>query len=202
MRKAASGKALGMSKKQTPSVARAKRGSSKKVAFLDSPSQWAVLQGEELSWPGAPLLALLIEAGNTQGLSSRELAEKHLGITYSHYQLLRKGQRSVPKLQDETIDRIASFLGLPKVIVMLAGGQLKLEDFYPDPSMFEQQLESALRFIQRDPEFGPYMPPCAFSADTGLRRFILLLYEKASGTSLIPARVAIDAIETGAKTEA
>jgi hypothetical protein len=186
-----------MSKKKAPGSAKTKRGSARKVGSPESAPKWAVLQGEELSWPGAPLLALLIEAGNTRGLSSRELAEQRLGITYSHFQLLRKGERSMSKLQDETLDRIAAFLGLPKVIVMLAGGQLRLEDFYPDPSAFEQQLESALRFIQRDPEFGPYMPPSTFAADAQLRRFILMLYEKASGTSLIPSGTTVEGISKG-----
>ncbi len=114
----------------------------------------AVLRGKELHWPGAPLLALLLEAGHTRGLSIRELAEKHLGITHSHFLLLRKGKRSIPKLGDDTMDKIAEFLGLPRVMVMLAAGQLKPEHFYQQPQMMNQYVERALKFIQTDPEFG------------------------------------------------
>jgi hypothetical protein len=190
-----------MKKKVGRSAGPKRAASQNKKAEATGP-QWAVLKGKELDWPGAPLLALLIEAANTRGMSSRELAVKHLGISNSHFLLLRKGQRGIARLSPETMTRIATFLKLPKVIVMLAGGQLKLEDFYQDPNLLEQQLESALQFIQRDPEIGPHMPPTAFVADIELRRFILMLYEKASGKSLIPSRTTIPEITEQFKTAA
>ena len=153
-----------------------------------SESQWAVLKGNEIGGPGAPLLALLLQASTTRGLSIRELAEDHLGLTYSHFALLRKGQRSISNIGDETMAKIAQFLGLPKVIVMIAAGRLKVEDFYRDPALLDQQLEPALEFIQRDPELGLSLPPSAFVADIDLRRFLVLLYEKATGKTLLPNR--------------
>ena len=153
-----------------------------------SEPQWAILKGNAIDGPGAPLLALLLQASNTRGLSMRELAEDHLGLTYSHFALLRKGQRSISNIGDETTAKIAKFLGLPKVIVMIAAGRLKVEDFYRDPALLDQQLGPALEFIQRDPELGLSLPPSAFVADIDLRRFLVLLYEKASGKTLLPNR--------------
>jgi transcriptional regulator with XRE-family HTH domain len=154
-------------------------------------AHWAVLREDELQWPGATLLALLLEKAHSSGLSYKELAEERLGISKSHLQLLRTGKRQIPRLSPETMDKIAQFLALPKVIVMLAGGQLKLEDFYQMPEVLETSLQAALQFIQKDPELGPYMPPSTFKADRALRRFIVLLYEKASGRSLIPGRASL-----------
>jgi hypothetical protein len=167
------------SPQRSPTKPRPKKGSE---------SQWAILKGNAIDGPGAPLLALLLQASTTRGLSIRELAEDHLGLTYSHFALLRKGQRSISNIGDETTAKIAKFLGLPKVIVMIAAGRLKVEDFYRDPALLDQQLGPALEFIQRDPELGLSLPPSAFVADIDLRRFLVLLYEKASGKTLLPNR--------------
>jgi hypothetical protein len=176
-----------MTKKRRSAGVGAKPAAPRKAAQESQPS-WGVLKGKELHWSGATLLALLLEAANTRGLSLRELAEEHLGVTYSHFMLLRKGQRSIPRLGDEIMGKIAVFLGLPKVVVMLAGGQLTLKDFFQDPKVLEEYLEPAMQFMQRDPELGPHMPPSAFTADVQLRRYIVLLYEKATGRVLLPSR--------------
>jgi len=182
-----------MATDNNPAVAGPKRRARKPAAGEPKP-QWAVLRGKELHWPGAPLLALLLEAGHTRGLSIRELAEKHLGITHSHFLLLRKGKRSIPKLGDDTMDKIAEFLGLPRVMVMLAAGQLKPEHFYQQPQMMNQYVERALKFIQTDPEFGHQMPPELFTQSLDVRRFVILLYEKATKQTVLPPRETLGSI--------
>lgn len=178
-----------MAKKKKPLLPHSTQRSPTKSRPKKGPeSQWAILKGNAIDGPGAPLLALLLQASTTRGLSMRELAEDHLGLTYSHFALLRKGQRSISNIGDETTAKIAKFLGLPKVIVMIAAGRLKVEDFYRDPALLDQQLGPALEFIQRDPELGLSLPPSAFVADIDLRRFLVLLYEKASGKTLLPNR--------------
>src|SRR5580658_8142506 len=177
-----------MTKKRRSAGVGAKPAAPRKAPAQEPQPSWGVLKGKELHWSGATLLALLLEAANTRGLSLRELAEEHLGVTYSHFMLLRKGQRSIPRLGDEIMGKIAVFLGLPKVVVMLAGGQLTLKDFFQDPKVLEEYLEPAMQFMQRDPELGPQMPPSAFTADVQLRRYIVLLYEKATGRVLLPSR--------------
>jgi hypothetical protein len=178
-----------LAKKQKPLLPHStQRSPTKPRLNKGSESQWALLKGNAIDGPGAPLLALLLQASTTRGLSMRELAEDHLGLTYSHFTLLRKGERSISNIGDETTAKIAKFLGLPKVIVMIAAGRLKVEDFYRDPALLDQQLGPALEFIQRDAELGLSLPPSAFVADIDLRRFIVLLYEKASGKTLLPNR--------------
>jgi hypothetical protein len=180
--------ARSMTKKRLSEGGAAKPPASRKANAQKPPPTWGVLKGKELHWPGATLLALLLEAANTRGLTMRALAEEHLGITYSHFMLLRRGQRAIPRLGEEVMGKIAHFLGLPRVVVMLAGGQLTMQDFFQDPKVLEDYLEPAMQFMQRDPELGPHMPPSAFTADIELRRYLVLLYEKATGKVLLPSR--------------
>jgi hypothetical protein len=161
-----------------------------KGAKPDSP--WAVLKGKELERPGATLLALLLEAAHVQGLGARELAEKHLGVSYSYFHQLRSGEKLASNLGPEMLDKIATFLNLPKVVVMLAAGQLTLKDFQQEPEAVEQVLEPALRFIQADPRFGPYMPASIFGMTSAERQFIVMLYERATGKTLLPVRATLE----------
>jgi hypothetical protein len=177
-------------KKPTRSASRTSPPPPRKAGKPDSP--WAVLRGKELEWPGATLLALLLEAAHVRGLSIRELAEDHLGVSYSYFQQLRIGERPVPKLGPETLDKVAAFLNLPKVVVMLAAGQLSLKDFHQEPEVVEQYLEPALRFIQGDPKFGAYMPASVFGMTSAERQFIVMLYERASGKTLLPVRATLE----------
>ena len=87
---------------------------------------WAVLAPGELARPGATLLALLLEAANTRGLSMRELAEQGLGVSYGYLAALRNGEKENPNLGDDAIARATAFMGLPKVVVILAASQLRL----------------------------------------------------------------------------
>ena len=162
-----------------------------KTKAIVSDGTWSVLPAAARKLPGSPLLALLLAEAATRGISIRTLAKDHMNVSHSHLLLLRKGQRSIPRLGPEVMDNIARFLRLPKVVVMLAGGQLTIEDFLPDPSVLNNVLEPALKFMQRDPEFGAYMPPTAFTADVRLRYYMILLYEKATGRVLIPSRTSI-----------
>jgi transcriptional regulator with XRE-family HTH domain len=166
----------------------------------EAPAGVAGLPAAASNAPGATLVALILEARSARGLTYPELAEKHLGISRSHLLMLRSGQRAISNVSDEVMGRIAKFLGLPKVVAMLAGGQLRLEDFYQKPEMVREGLEPALKFIQRDPDVGPYMPPGVFVADEALQRFILLLYEKATGKTLIPSRVSLTDVVESYKT--
>lgn len=157
-------------------------------------TSWGILTPEELARPGGTLLALILEAANTRGLSTRRLAPEFLGVTYSYFAGLRNGTKEIPKIGDAVITKTARFLGLPKVVVMLAAGQLKLEDFYQNPEIVQTHLLPALQFIQRDPEIGSYMPASVFTAEPALQQFIVALYEKAHSKTLIPSKVSLEEI--------
>lgn len=148
---------------------------------------WSVLAPEELRYPGAKLIATLLERAYTRRIGMNELA-KELGITYQHFSLVRRKPEGVPKFGDEVIERAARFLDVPKVTVMLLADQLKITDFDQKPEDLKMNLENALRFIQGDPKIGPYVPLTIFVADTQLQLLVVTLYELATGRVLIPSK--------------
>lgn len=171
-----------------------KKRSAKVVRPYRKRATWAMLHPEELARPGASLLALILDKANTQGLGPRELAQDALGVSYGYFAALRSGDKEIPKIGDDLVARMAEFLGLPKVAVLLAAGQLKLEDFYHDTEAVHDHMQPALQFIQRDPEIGAYLPVSAFVADPALQLFLIMLYEKASGRTLIPGKTSAEEI--------
>lgn len=124
----------------------------------------------------------------------REVAEEALGVSYSYFAGLRSGEKEIPKIGEDVIAKVAKFLGLPKVVVMLAAGQLRLEDFYQDPNVLGAYLEPSLQYIQRDREVGAYMPPSIYTAEPALQHFVVTLYEKAFGKTLIPSKASLEEI--------
>lgn len=154
-------------------------------------ADWAVLTDEEMALPGRVLLALLLEAAHVRRLGARDFAENTLGITYGHFCQLRSGIKKFSSLRDDVINRIARFLGMPKVAVLLAAGQLQYEDFYQDPALLQNYFIPTLRYIQNDPEIGAYMPVTVFTADPALQQFVVMLYEKAHGRNLIPGKLSL-----------
>lgn len=137
--------------------------------------------------PGAALIALLLEKAHTRRIGMQELA-KDLGITYGYFTWIRRRKEAVLKIGDEVIERIAEFLELPKVAVMLLAGQLKLADFDQKPENLKTNLENALRFIQGDPKIGPYVPATIFAADSALQLLVVSLYEMATDRVLIASK--------------
>jgi plasmid maintenance system antidote protein VapI len=149
---------------------------------------WGVISPDEMTRPGAVLTMLIFQAAHNRNLQARD-ACKILGITPGHFSSLRSGAKSFTNITEEFAERIAAFLGLPKVAVKLAAGQLRLEDFFYQGNLIYNQLDAALRFIISDPKFGPKMPASIFSADRDLQAFVVLLYEDATGKVVLPGKV-------------
>jgi len=169
------------------------RGAQRSKSIATKPAGGGGLTAAALKKRGAALVGLIMEARASRGLTYEQVA-KQLRMHRNYLLLLRKGKREISNVSNETMESIASFLGIAPVLAMLAGGQLRLEHFYQSPEVLHQSLGQALTFIQRDPDLGPYMPATAFSADADLQGFILLLYERATGKTLIPGRVSLEDI--------
>jgi hypothetical protein len=156
--------------------------------------KWGVLSDEEAKRPGATLLALLIEQANTSGISEKTLATEVLKISHTYYLALRAGTKPMLRLGDDVITRIAEFLGLPLVVVKLAAGQLKVEDFYQNGRIVRDYLVPAMKYIQADNKIGPYMPASLLGADADVQLFIVKLYERVTNHVLIPGGHGLEAI--------
>jgi transcriptional regulator with XRE-family HTH domain len=168
---------------------------------------WGVVSAEEMKRPGAVLISLIFQAASARNLKPSDVCEA-LGISYSHFSSLRSGGKAIPHISEDFLERIAEFLQLPKVVVKLAAGQLKLEDFYHIGDKMHLYIEPALRFIQADPKIGATLPLSAFSADKDLQLFLITLYEQATGKVVLPGKVSVEDVVkrfealTGDKTSA
>lgn len=151
---------------------------------------WSGLSEEELTRQGSTLLAWLVHTANERGLQMKELAEK-LGVTYGYIAQLRSGIRDITKISDEFSEACADFLNTTKMAVWIASGRIKAEDFYEEPDTLPTYLESALHFIQKDVEWGAFLPPSVFKADIATQQFIVLAYERATGRNLVPTKLNI-----------
>lgn len=148
------------------------------------------MKAVNLSRPGATLMALLFEEAGRRGMKQGELADE-LGVHYSYLSGLRSGINSVPKIGADLIGRIAVFIGLPRITVMLAAGQLTLDDFYhaPNALSLSNNLVQALHAIQTDKVFGPITPPEIFEVSRPLQLLLITLYEELRRRTLTPGRV-------------
>lgn len=152
---------------------------------------WGVVSPEEMKRPGAILTSLIFQAASTRNLKPADVCEA-IGISYSHFTSLRSGIKAIPNISEEALARISDFLRLPKVVVKLASGQLRPDDFYHDGDKMHFYIEPALRFIQADPKIGATMPLSAFSADQDLQIFLITLYEQATGKVVLPGKVSVE----------
>lgn len=132
-------------------------------------------------------MALLFDEVTRRGMNQGELADE-LGVHYSYLSGLRTGANSVPRISADLIGKIAVFMGLPRIAVMLAAGQLTLEDFYYAPDVLSNYLVQALRAIQTDKVYGPITPPEIFEASRPIQLLLIALYEEARRQTLIPGR--------------
>jgi len=137
---------------------------------------------------------LILTAAHDRGLSMEETAEEALGISYTHLYALRTGAKKVSQLGDEHIAKAARFLGMSRVAAKLSAGQLEVADFFAEPDVARDFLRPALRYIRSDPEFGPYIPASIEGLPESLQHAFVMLYERATGRSLIPGRVSPEEI--------
>lgn len=133
-------------------------------------------------------MALLWEEAAQRGMNQSELANE-LGVHYSYLSGLKSGASAIPKIGHDLIGRIATFLGLPRIAVMLAAGQLTLADFYQAPDAISNYLLQGLRAIQTDKVYGPITPPEIFELSRPVQLLLITFYEEVRRRTLIPGRV-------------
>ena len=148
---------------------------------------WAGLTPVEAERPGSVLLKLIYEEGFKRGLQISDIAAE-IGVSYGYMAQLRNGLRSIPNISDEILQKIANFLQVPRLTLLLAAEKIKLADFY-EPTTLAHQIEVALKAMELDSQWVGFIPASIMEADTKLKLLIIRLYEKASGKLLIPFQV-------------
>lgn len=145
-----------------------------------------------------PLLVSLISQANAHGLQMQELALQ-LGVTYGYIAQLRVGLRSTANISRKFSESCARFLKLPNIAVLLLAGQLRLEDFLAPSEQEIGHLEAGLRKMQNDEWLGPVLPQSLFSAGADVQRFVLMLYQEATGRELFEINRVPEFIEAAEK---
>jgi transcriptional regulator with XRE-family HTH domain len=153
---------------------------------------WAGLTPLEAGRPGANLLKLIYEEGFSHGLNITEIADE-IGITYGYMAQLRNGARAIPRIRSEVLQRIATFLQVPKFTVLLAAEKIKLSDFY-EPTTLEHSIEVALIDMSLDIEWAGIIPASLADSDSKIKLLTIRLYEEATGKKLMPFQIFPDDI--------
>ena len=114
-----------------------------------------------------------------QKLSLRE-AEKLSGVSNSYLGLIERGQRPIPGA--DILKKLAPVYNVPVRDMMRAAGYLKNEDVSISE---DDEVEMAFNFVMNDPRYksGTRIKG---GLTTDIKRFIVEMYEKATGKKLLP----------------
>ena len=114
-----------------------------------------------------------------QKLSLRE-AEQLSGVSNSYLGLIERGRRPIPGA--EILKKLAPVYDVPVRDLLRAAGYLKDEDVSLSE---EEEIDMAFRFVMNDPRY-----KSGTRIKGGLtievKRFIIEMYEKATGKKLLP----------------
>jgi transcriptional regulator with XRE-family HTH domain len=114
-----------------------------------------------------------------QRLSIREV-ERLSGVSSSYLGLIERGQRPVPGA--EILKRLAPVYDVPVRDLLNAAGYLKEEKVSLSE---EEEVELAFKYVMSDPRYksGTRIKG---GLTTEVKRFIVEMYEKATGKKLLP----------------
>jgi len=114
-----------------------------------------------------------------QKLSLRE-AEKLSGVSNSYLGLIERGQRPIPGA--DILKKLAPVYDVPARDLMKVAGYLKDEDVSLSE---EDEVDMAFKFVMNDPRYksGTRIKG---GLTVEVKRFIVEMYEKATGKKLLP----------------
>lgn len=146
------------------------------------------IKKDELDKAGGPLIAMLMGRAQQLGQTGQEMA-LDLGITYGFIGQLKSGVRQTCNIDDLHLSKMAEYLGVPRVVVLLASGKLQMEDFFEVPEeITDGMLNAALATMAQDPVCAIALPKDAHSASHELKVYLVTLYEAATGRRLLRSR--------------
>jgi hypothetical protein len=143
------------------------------------------LTRREVRQPGSALIQLMIRTAADRGLSNREMLTR-VGIAKTYFGLLRLGRRPIARLSDESFAKIAEFLGLSRIAVLLLAGRISQSDFSASPRALRHDLRAVLQLMQRDAEYGGLISPAVFAAPPDVQMLIVRLFQDVRGARLLP----------------
>lgn len=140
--------------------------------------------------PGYRLLVLLFRTAAERNMLAKDVAES-LGVTPGYLTHLRNGTQPMRNVSRDVLERICSFVGVPVVAGMMLADQLAAKDYYlSDAQQLEEEANNAIAYIQRDVDWGGFLPvEVAEGGSLALRLFVILAYERATGRRLVNGKL-------------
>ncbi len=112
-------------------------------------------------------------------LSLREV-EKLSGVSNSYLGLIERGQRPIPGA--DILKKLAPIYDVPVRDLLNAAGYLKEEKYSLSE---EEEVEMAFRYVMNDPRYKSGTR-IRGGLTTDVKRFVVEMYEKATGKKLLP----------------
>lgn len=121
------------------------------------------------------------ELRSRQNLALRDVSEK-TGMSYSYLAQIENGKRNPPG--PELMKKLAPLYRVPVAELMKAAGYLEEQGVEPRLSD-AQEVDMAFNYVMSDPR---YQSGTRVSGEltTEVKRFIVEMYEKATGKKLLP----------------
>lgn len=120
--------------------------------------------------------ALLAKAASRQE-TLRDVSEK-LGVSFGYIQQLQFGMRKVEFISRDFSEMVAVYLEIPTILVWVLAGRVTAQDFVW-PTTLQNDLDAELAAMRLDERLGALAPDALQSADSSVKRFLLLLYKEA-----------------------
>jgi hypothetical protein len=107
---------------------------------------------------------------------------------------LKSGIRSTHHISRDFSASCARFLKVPRVSILIASGQLSVEDYYPSNECLEAEIDHAINLIRQDPDLSPWFPLSILRADYDVKQFAVIAYEQATSKILLSTRVDVQQV--------
>ena len=134
---------------------------------------------------GAALARALDARAQSLGLSQKAAAHR-VGFSEPYYALLMGGNRWFGAVEDAALKRIAEFLDVPMISVLLMSERVSPDDFFRRTTL-ESQIDFVFSTMSTDKRWTSAMPRIADWKNTPLsvRLLAALLYQECSGKDLM-----------------
>lgn len=135
--------------------------------------------------PGHRLLKLIRRNLEEQGLPEKAMADL-IGVTPVYWNSLSNGNRSLSSLGREKGKRLADWLGISYLQLLLLSDSIHVDDLFATTTL-DEDLFAVRTAMQADPSVAAFSPtdPVWEAADRSVKVTIAILYERLSDKRLI-----------------
>lgn len=164
-----------------------------KTEVIDQQPESTPLNFDEqaLVKPGAYLVSALLKRADERGQKLVELAAE-LNVTYGYINQLRSGNRSTKQISDEFTTACATYLGIPRLAVLVFAGQITLSDLFDKVEVLQAEIPRAMEYLSKDPVWGLLVTTELLESSFESKYCLIRLYEKATDRQLLPASLDLE----------